>query len=343
MINIESQISTKYLIETTIVPHTAFDNATQRIAQCLNYSDEASEPIGIALIGESRTGKSRLLEDFECQHNPTRDENGINKKIIRVKTPSKPTVKSLVELMLREIKDPIFTNGTENSKTIRLKCLMNKTGIKMVMIDEFQHFYDKGSHKVMHHVADWLKILVDDSKVSLVVAGLPTCKTVIDQNEQLAGRFMAPIILPRFDWSKDTQREEFIGILDAFQQIMEKYFNTPKFSNQEMSFRFYCATGGLIGYLTKLLRQTVWDALDSGDNIIKLKNLSQAYAKSIWTHEHPNPFDDAFSDQPTEFILSQIQKIGAHEPEEPGSESATIKSGRKRRNKMTPSQILSAQ
>jgi len=79
------------------------------------------------------------------------------------------------------------------------------------MIDEFQHFQDKGSRRIMHHVADWLKILVDDSKVALVVAGLSSCGAVISQNEQLAGRFLSPILMPRFDWKIDNHREEFVG------------------------------------------------------------------------------------------------------------------------------------
>ncbi len=171
------------IVDNTLVPHTAFEQASSRIEQCFAYADGASEPICIAVVGESRTGKSRVLEECFATHPQARDSEGLNIPILRVKTPSKPTVKGLAELMLRAMNDPRFDAGTENAKTIRLQTLMKNAGTRMVMIDEFQHFYDKGLHKVMHHVADWLKILVDDCKVALVVAGLPSCRAVLDQNE----------------------------------------------------------------------------------------------------------------------------------------------------------------
>jgi hypothetical protein len=41
---------------------------------------------------------------------------------------------------------------------------MQGTQTRMIMIDEFQHFYDKGTKLIIHHVTDWLKILVGDLK-----------------------------------------------------------------------------------------------------------------------------------------------------------------------------------
>ena len=63
----------------------------------------------------------------------------------------------------------------------------------------------------MHHVADWLKILVDETRCALVVAGLPSCQTVIDSNEQLAGRFHAPILMPRFSWQDRNNGKSLSG------------------------------------------------------------------------------------------------------------------------------------
>lgn len=307
-------INRRTIVETTLVPHTAFEEAAQRLEQCFSYADSASEPICIALVGESRTGKSRALEECLLRHPRVRNSNGLTTPILHVKTPSKPTVKSLAELMLRALDDPRAYFGTENAKTTRLHTLMANSGVKMVMIDEFQHFYDKGSHKVMHHVADWLKILVDDARAALVVAGLPTCRAVIDQNEQLAGRFLSPVFMPRFNWHNKEQREEFIAILGAFQESIGEEFDLPIFTGDEMAFRFYCGTGGLIGYLSKFLRQAVWNAIDSNTNIINLRGLLLAHSQAIWVKDGPtglpNPFDRKFSSAVTDDLLARIKKIG---------------------------------
>lgn len=303
------------LVEATLVPHTAFEDATRRLEQCFSYANGTSEPICLALIGESRTGKSRALEECFFRHPKIRNADGLTVPILRVKAPSKPTVKGLAELMLRALEDPKFDSGTENAKTIRLQRLMREAGTVMVMIDEFQHFFDKGSRKIMHHVADWLKTLVDDCKVALVVAGLPTCRAVLDQNEQLAGRFLSPVIMPRFDWHDDIHREEFIAILHAFQESIGSEFDFPYLHGSEMAFRCYCGTGGLIGYLTKFLRQTVWNALDANTRIITLKDMLHAHDQAVWVKDglpqFPSPFSkDFIVQQPADDLIARVKSIG---------------------------------
>ena len=308
------EIDIRNIVETTLVPHKAFVEATIHLEQCFIYADGASEPICKALVGESRTGKSRAIEECWMNHPKLRTQDGLTVPILRVKTPSKPTVKGLAELMLHALEDPKFSAGTENVKTIRLQTLMRKAGTKMVIIDEFQHFYDKVSHKVMHHVADWLKILVDDTGVALVVAGLPSCRAVLHQNEQLAGRFLSPIFMPRFDWQNDDQRYEFIAILGAFHESLSQHFDLPALDGDNLAFRCYCGTGGLIGYLSKFLRQAVWNALDSGSTIITLADLLKAHNQAVWTEDGvislPSPFAKAFDTSPTEDLLARIRKIG---------------------------------
>ena len=302
------------IIENTLVPHTAFNEALVRMTQCFKYANGSTEPICTAIVGEARTGKTRVMEEFRLIHPIVRHNEGLYVPILYVKTPSKPTVKSLVELLLQALKDPKFHIGTENNKTMRLFMLMQRTGTRMIMIDEFQHFYDKGLRAVMHHVADWLKIFVDDSKISLVVGGLPSCQAVLDQNEQLAGRFLSRVEMPRFDWNNLEHRAEFMDILEAFQESIGKYFDLPNLDSDEMAFRCYCATGGLMGYLTKFLRQLVWDAIDEDRKIISLDNFEAAHCASVWDTNKisgvANPFSKFFKLSPSPETLEKISLIG---------------------------------
>ncbi len=334
------------LIDSTLIPHTAFENASSRLEQCFDYAADAAEPICVAIIGESRTGKSRVLEECCASHSTTRQADGLTVPILRVKTPSKPTVKGLAELMLRAMGDPRFYAGTEITKTSRLKDLMKKCNTRMVMIDEFQHFYDKASHKVMHYVADWLKILVDDSHVALTVAGLPSCMSVVNQNEQLEGRFQAPVVMPRFDWTRGEHREEFTAVLGAFHQAMSDEFDLPELDSDEMAFRCYCATGGLMGYLSKFLRQAVWNALDSQRREIRLEDLAEAHRKSMWSASSKigalasEPFSKTFQCAPTEDVLAMVRQIG-----EPKVADELVERPRRRRVIQAPdavSSVLSA-
>lgn len=309
------------LVDRSLIPHTQFEHAVSRVEQCLRAMQRCVDPIGLAIVGESRTGKSRVLEHFESRHPSRRKENGREVPFLRVKVPSKPTVKGLVTLLLYKLGDPAYDKGTEIAKTIRLTILLDKARTRVLALDEFQHFFDKGTRKVQHHVADWLKVLVDDARVGLIVTGLPTCLSVIEQNEQLAGRFMGPVHLPRFDWRDEDDRTEFTGILVGMGETLAE-FEWPQLSSPEIVFRFYCATGGLIGYLTKLLKQATWNALDVGRRAIGLQDLSVAHHEAL-IKEDPalqpgfDPFQGDFECQDTEEMMHRVRMIGTAVEEVP--------------------------
>lgn len=306
------------IVDQVLVPHTAFEAAVKRVRQCLASVKGAAEPICLPLLGESRTGKSRVqntvMQDFPAQ----RTSEGLIVPILRARTPSKPTVKGLAQVLLRALGDPLWEKGTENTLTARLMTLLVKAQTLMIILDEFQHFYDKTSHRVIHHTADWLKILVDESQVALVVSGLPSCMAVIRQNEQLAGRFMAPVTMPRFNWVNDKDREEFCAILSTFHEELSKHFEIPDLGTDEMAFRVYCATGGLVGYVAKFMRHMVWNAIDTKNPTVGLKELQQAFNDSILT-EQPNainPFVHGFCvGGATALDLERASKIGLPAPE----------------------------
>lgn len=332
---------TRNIVENTLVPHTAFQEACGRVEQCFQYAQGSQEPICLALVGESRTGKSRTLEECYYKHPRVRDAQGLSVPILRVTTPSKPTVKGLASLMLDDLGDPKFDSGTECARTRRLIKLMRETGTRMVVIDEFQHFVDKGSRKVQHHVADWLKTLVDDCKVSLVVVGLPNCRAVLEQNEQLSGRFLSPVLMPRFDWRRDEDREEFIAILHSLQASLETIFEMPCLTSQEMAFRCYCGSGGLMGYLTKFLRQMVWNALDAQTYVITLEDMLRAHEQAVWSsdglQEFPNPFSREFTiEMDSGHLLDKVSHMGL--PVEPPPQPRR----RTRRPEKTESSVLPA-
>lgn len=314
--------NSRRIVEDTLVPHTAFEEASRRLEQCFQYARGTQEPICFALVGESRTGKSRVLDEACFRHPNVRDAEGLMVPILHVKTPSKPTVKGLAELMLDAMGDPKFDKGTEIAKTRRLVKLMREARTQMVMIDEFQHFVDKGSLKVMHHVADWLKTLVDDCKVALVVVGLPTCNAVLEQNEQLRGRFLSPYVMPRFDWEKEADRIEFVGILESLHLSLRREFDMPDLMGPEMAFRCYCGSGGLVGYVTKFLRQMVWNALDANTKTISLQDMLRAHEEAVWRdhglQDFPSPFSKQFPvGQARDGLVEKVKSIGLSKEPEP--------------------------
>jgi hypothetical protein len=120
----------------------------------------------------------------------------------------------------------------------------------------------------------------------------------------------------RFNWTDDADRDTFIGILDSFTVAISEYFDMPDLSDEEMAYRCWIATGGLIGYLAKFLRQVIWTACDEGARKITLDELCSAHRLSICsaTELSPigSPFRREFSLKPTQEAISLALALGEH-------------------------------
>lgn len=322
----QEKIELRTKIDNVLIMHSDFEAAVERIQACYDSALTSSDPTCLAVVGESRTGKSRALEHFQNEYLQYRNGEGLTTPILRVEVPSKPTVKGMLEELLHNIGDPNFDKGTETSKTIRLRKLMSESGTKMLILDEFQHFIDQASHNIQHHVADWLKILVEKTKVGLVVAGLPSCINVILSNDQLTRRFMAPQVFKRFDWMVAEEQNEFRDILFTLQDELNP-FDFPALDSEDMSFRMYMASGGLIGYVIKILREATSIAVYSGVYSIDLDMLHKAQQRAILnvSKNAPSPFSRKFILCPSKEQVEEAMKLGVCEPEAPKKHSRAKK------------------
>lgn len=296
MNNIVKQNNHEKLIkdfEKILVRHTAFVNGLRALEQAYNNAPNIKDPIGYYICGESRSGKSRLAEEFYLAHPISRTETGIEVPVLCVTVPSKPTVKGLAAEILRKLNDPMPDKGTEQNMTARLKILLRGCKVRVLILDEAQHFVDKSSkYTLIHEVSDWLKILLSNTKVVTVIAGLEYARMILSQNEQLRGRFANSINLPRFSWEEPKSRAEFIGLVTGFSELLSEEFTIPNLGSNEMALRLYMASGGLTGYVFNILRKTVWNVIQDGKTEITLEDLDLGYKEmlSIEDQHQISPF-----------------------------------------------------
>lgn len=296
MNHINSMVDRKQICEDIsgmLVRHSAFTEILNELNYAFGMAPFLKQPPGLFIIGESRTGKSTVAEKFAQMHKPVRTDEGLVSEVIYVQVPSKPTIKGLASEILSALQDPLAEKGTEQQKTRRILHLIKQCKTRMLMLDEFHHFVDKSSrYSVIHTVADWLKCLINEAGLVTVIIGLPYGQNVLVQNEQLRGRFKSPLIMPRFDWSDDNLRTEFLRLLKGFTNMMNEHFDVPDFHSEALGYRFYLASGGLIGYVFNLLQETALDVMRRDSNIITLSDLDRNYYKVISeTDQHPiSPF-----------------------------------------------------
>lgn len=269
------------LVSKILIEHSRFTMAIRQMERSYLTAIQNGDPFCVAVVGESGTGKTRTLEYFESLHGETQHKDYTEIPVLRVSVNAKPTIKGLAEEILRALGDPLAHKGTENEKTERIITLMRGTRTYVLLLDEFQHFSDQGGRHIQHHVADWLKVLVDEMRIGLVVSGITRTLNIIQKNEQLARRFYAPIIMKPFDWNIDEERYEFIAFLSELKPLV-KPFVFPNLSYEEVAFRMHKASNGYIGHLMKIIQSSIMNAICTNTKTITMKDLNVAFTESIW-------------------------------------------------------------
>ena len=175
-----------------------------------------------------------------------------------------------------------------------------------MVLDEFQHFIDRDSARVLKTISDWLKNLILDTKVPMVLIGLPEAEAVFHVNCQLSRRFANRHNLNPFDWDKDSGQEfrTFLHAVESQLPLIEE----SNLATSEMAFRFYYASNGIVAYVMKLIRYGTYLALKQGQEKLDSSVLAIAYEKYVRADkpEKTNPFitNDIFQ------LVSSSQEVG---------------------------------
>lgn len=281
--------------ERILVKYPLFKTAITRIQGCFDSHDATAEPDCCPLVGESGSGKTTIISYFASLHPRVDRKWGVEVPVLVAKVPARPTVKSFAETLLYQVGDPLWSRGNTVSKSIRLRELMKRCRVRLLALDEFQHFVDVRRASIVNDVADWLKEQVEEARLAIVVSGLQRCLEVLRQNEQLRRRFGSTLRVSAFRWDVKEDRTTYRAFLSAVQEQLPEY-EMPILADLDLAFRMHYASYGLIGYTMKIIRGAARIACSHPRRQITLRTLSQSYADHVWSERlnDPNPFEEKF-------------------------------------------------
>jgi hypothetical protein len=246
-------------------------------------------------VGESGSGKTTIISYFTSLHPRVDHKWGLEVPVLLIKVPARPTVKSLAETLLYQLGDPFWARSNTVGKSIRLRELLKRCGVRLLALDEFQHFVDVRRANIPNEAADWLKEQVEEAKLAIVVLGLQRCLEVLKQNAQLRRRFGATLRVGAFRWEDREDRMTYRAFLRAVQEQLPEYV-MPPLSDLEMAFRMHFGSYGLIGYTMKIIRGAARIARTHPRREITLETLAQTFREHVWIERlsDPNPFLESF-------------------------------------------------
>lgn len=253
----------------------------------------------VMLLGESGVGKSTLLVKYVEKHPAVEHEEFTEIPVLYVAIGQSPTPKILASTGLKALGDPKWHVGKEVELTARLVFLIKQCRVRLVIFDEANHLIDRGGEKTLHTAADWLKGLVDATRVSFVLAGIPRTKKLLENNDQLRSRFREVIEIDRFSVANKSAEHEFRSVLNAFKGYLQG-LPTIDISGAAVTRLFAFATDGRLRDIRRLLVRAVELAYERPDPRLTDLVLAEAFRTVIYpgSHDKRNPFHKAFNELP---------------------------------------------
>lgn len=281
-------------IEEIYVVSPYLKDVLDTIRYCHNYSRHYREPKCLLITGLPGVGKTSLAEYHLKDYPRVETEEGLRVPVLYLRIEVPATPKSLVSSLLSALGDPAAERGDIGSQTRRLRNLLKDFKTELIILDEFQHFIDRDSLRVLKTVSDWLKLSIDNSKIPVILMGMPYSHLILDTrgNEQLKRRFSLRRIIEPFGWGgRADEQKDFRNFIDLVDN--ELPFNKKSYlASKTMAFRFYCATNGVISYVMDIIRTSALGAIEQARETIDLDLLADAYAMSLASAypDRENPF-----------------------------------------------------
>ncbi|NQD36006.1 AAA family ATPase [Permianibacter sp. IMCC34836] len=278
-------------VSHTPVLHRGF----ARALDTLEMIYQSNGTLNATLCGESGTGKSTLCRIFRQNHPISNGPEGDEIPVVCATLPSRPTAKSVARNVIGAMGAVVLGRPDQDQLTKQLRTLLQGCKTKVIVLDEFQHFIDRRGQDAVAEMGDWLKVLLEDLPVSLVLVGLPRTGLIRQSNEQFRRRFNLDHVIKPFSVETATDQQEFFRYLRKLEAMLP-FEQTQRISTENLLLPLWFASNGLIDYLNKVVGLAGDIALENGADFISREHLELSFQRYVWpgAKNEDNPFHPDF-------------------------------------------------
>ena len=279
-------------VNTLLVLHPRFRDAVNMLKRCHEESRRSAEPVCGALLGASGVGKTSVIDHYRRAFPLEETETATVQRVLKVTLQPNARPKGIASDILFALRDPAWSSGTVQTLTNRAVRLLEHCGVELIILDEFHHLFDAERSRVMTKAAQWLKVLIVNTKIAVVVSGMPEASYVLNA-EHTERRFKDRLTLHCFNYRSQPGRREFRGMLKKLDDSVP-LLKPSDLAVPDVAGRVYLACRGISDYLMTLVRGAVQEAIERGSEKIELEDFARVYEKRM-THqrilaEQDNPF-----------------------------------------------------
>ena len=242
------------------------------------------------LLAESGCGKTTAIESFTSKTNADPAYAGVPRPVLKVRLPAPCNIKSMTTTLLDGLGDPLaHQTSTIPRNTSRIVQQLGNQGVRLMIIDEFQHLSENRKANPAE-LTDWLKVLLDAARIPVCCVGLPTALAVVMSNTQLARRTSRVISMRPFRFDTSQEQGEYRAFLHLYEKAMP-FTEASSLSSPELSRMMFEASGGLPGNVAQIIAEASMVSMRraEGPDCLTRDDLARAY--SDLPFPAVNPFD----------------------------------------------------
>jgi hypothetical protein len=287
------------IIEQILIMHKGFTDLLAELDYCNRYSQSSSthNPPCLAILGETGAGKTTLVQEWLARNCQTRSQTPLGSHIpyLYVSVPAKASIKGTAAAFLATLGDPNPGRGTQWNMVTRLHALLKRCQVRMIFVDEFQHILDRETQRVLNAVTDFLKDIINQSTIPMILIGQKgEAEPILQTNPQLSRRVGTPRYMNPFQWDRARPKTitEFRTLMESID--LELPLDPSGLGKEDMAYRFYYATNGYLGWIMHLIRHAAHLAIKEQCSTLNRVLLQYAYdaciAGTVMGEKKMNPF-----------------------------------------------------
>lgn len=274
-------------INSITVLHTQFKAALDGLSELIEQSYRSGIPLGASVVAPSGSGKTHLIKTIERIFSKKTDLLDPSSAVIVISAPSSPTIGSIIDRILQQLGHPpgIRTTRLQDLRQNILMLALRDRGVRVLIIDEFQHIFRGNRTIVASEITDVLKEISDKTGIPILVFGTDELGDLSHIDAQFATRVPA-----RFQIRPFSRGEEWLGFLKAFHEqcVMINLSCMSTLSRQ-----LHAASSGSPRTLNFLVIAAVRIAIAESNEVVSKFHFFAAFSIVFGTStQMKNPFAD---------------------------------------------------
>ncbi|ACH65326.1 conserved hypothetical protein [Aliivibrio fischeri MJ11] len=284
-------------IEYPIITHiySIFDDL--RLNQGLG-----AEPQCMLLLGDTGSGKSALINNYLLQQ-PSSNFSALSSlPVLHTRIPRRVNNEQTMYQLLTDLgQSPSGTRRTKRSEIALAEGVvraLKRKKTELIIINEFQELIEFSSARERQNVANTLKYISEEARVSIVLVGMPYAD-IIAKEPQWGSRLAWKTQIEYFSLKNDMKT--YVQFLKGLANRMG-YAEVPSLHSKELAIPLFSICRGELRQLKNFCSDAMLESFKQNKNTLTHYVLSATFKYKYPTKK--NPFEMNVEDIPIQEVIS---------------------------------------